>query len=91
MKDRPLIYLALVLSLTALGYAIWVHRQADSIAEAALQRREARFVDALTPKVQRAYTAMGITNRLDHPTRLEQLFGPYLDRMNEMVGGDTNR
>jgi hypothetical protein len=92
MKDRILIYLSLALSLAALCYAGWLHGQAQSMADVALKQREKRFVEAMTPRVQQVYDGMGITNRIDHPRTLDELFGPYLDTVNRMVGtGGTDR
>lgn len=92
MKDRALIYLSLAMSLAALSYAGWLHSQAQTMAEAALKLREKRFVETMAPRVQQVYNGMGLTNRINHPTTLDELFGPYLDTMNRMVGSpSTNR
>ncbi len=85
MKDRALVYLSLIVSVAALGYAAWVHRHAQSVAETALRERERQFVETLTPKVRQVYQGLGITNTVDHPTTLEGLFGPYLDTFNRVV------
>ncbi len=85
MKDRALVYLSLLVSLAALGYAAWVHRRAQSLAESALREREKQFVETLTPKVRQMYRGLGITNTVEHPTTLDGLFGPYLDTFNRVV------
>jgi hypothetical protein len=86
MKDRTLTYLSLALNLAALCYAGWLHSQAQTMAEAALKQREKRFIETMAPRVQQVYDGMGITNRIDHPKTLDELFGPYLDTMSRMVG-----
>src|SRR3974390_3409261 len=96
MKDRVLTFLALAVSVTALGYAAWVHSQADTAADAALRRREKQLVEKLAPKVQAMYQGLGVTNKVEHPTTLDQLFAPYVETMNRMVNSvpsetETNR
>jgi hypothetical protein len=62
------------------------------MAEEALQQREKQFVETMAPRVQQVYDGMGITNRINHPKSLDELFGPYLDVMNRMAGSPgTNR
>ena len=85
MKDRALVYLSLLVSLAAVGYAAWLHIHVQSLTERALREREKHFVEAVTPKVREMYQGLGITNTVDHPTTLEGLFGPYLDTFNQVV------
>jgi hypothetical protein len=92
MKDRTLIYLSLAMSLAALCYAGWLRSQVQAMAEAALKQREKRFVETMAPRVQQVYDGIGITNRIDYPKTLDELFGPYLDTVNRMVNSPgTNR
>ena len=75
MKDRILTYVSLAMSVAALGYAAWVHRQAESLAEVALRERENRLVKALTPKVQQVYEGMGLRTGLIIRQRLRSFSG----------------
>jgi hypothetical protein len=43
-------------------------------------------VEALRPKVSDVYKGLGVTNVVGNPTTLEELFGPYLDTLNQIVG-----
>jgi hypothetical protein len=85
MKDKALIYLSLIISIAALGYAAWVDQHAALLAEQALQNRELQFVQKFTPKFRDIYQEWAMTNVVANPTTLDELFSPFLDVMNRMA------
>jgi hypothetical protein len=89
MKDKALIYLSLIISIVALGYAAWVHQHAAQLAEQALQNRERQFVQVLAPKVREAYKNLGMTNVVGNPMTLDELVAPYLEMVNRMTETPT--
>jgi hypothetical protein len=88
MKDRPLIYLSLALSIAALAYAVWVHQHAEQMATDALHKRELEFVIRYTPKMREVYSGMtGHTNVYpSDPKTIEELFRPMAEMMNRLGG-----
>ncbi len=84
MKDKALIYLSLSISIAAFCYAAWVHQHVEQMAQQALQNRERQFVQSFAPKVREVYLGMGITNVVGNLTTLDELFGPYLESLNQM-------
>jgi hypothetical protein len=88
MKDRPLIYLSLAVSIAALAYAIWVHRHAEQTAAEALRKRELEFVTHYTSKMTQVYSDMGgYTNVFATPPKtIEELLRPMVEMMNRMGG-----
>jgi hypothetical protein len=90
MKDRTLIYLSLLLSLAAIGYAAWIHHRANQMAVDALRRREVEFVTHYTPKMTQVYSDMGgHTNVFATPPQtIEELFRPMVDMMNRLGGSE---
>lgn len=90
MKDRTLIYLSLLLSLAAIGYAAWVHHRADQMAADALRKREMEFVRHYTPKMMQVYAGMGAhTNAFPTaPQTIEELLRPMVDMMNRLGGSE---
>jgi len=86
MKDKTLIHVSLLVSIVALCYAAWVHQHVEQLAAQALQRREREFVRTFAPKVQDVYRGLGVTNIVGNAQTLDELFGPYVDVLNRMVG-----
>ena len=97
MKDRALIFLSLLLSVAALGYAAWVHRQgSEALAARAVRQREAELVRHWTPRMQAVYRDMlGDTSRVPkNPATLEELLDPLLsvmEQIGEPTGTATNK
>lgn len=91
MKDRTLIYLSLLLSVTAIGYAAWIHAHADAMAVEALRRREVEFVTHYAPHMAQVYSSMGAsTNAYASPPRtMEELLRPMVEMMERLGGPDT--
>jgi hypothetical protein len=90
VKDRSLIILSLVLSVSALGYAAWLHHRADAFATDAPRHRETELVRAWAPKFDQMYRDMfpDLKSRPQTPTTLAELFDPLI-RLMEHVG-DVN-
>jgi hypothetical protein len=92
MKDRILIYVSLILSLTALAYAAWVHHQGSEVlAMQALRRREAELVRHWAPNLNTAYRDMLPDYKAvaTNATTLEELLAPLV-KMMEQVGSLTD-
>ena len=89
MKDRTLIYLSLIVSISALSYAAWIHQHAEQMATQALRQRERELVTRFAPKVRTVCLDMlGKTNVFaTEPTTLEELVRPLATIM-ENVGED---
>ncbi len=87
VKDRALVYLSLIVSIAALGYAAWIHRHAEQMAMQALRQRERALVTQFAPKVRTVCLDMlGKTNVFaTEPTTLEELVRPLATIM-ESVG-----
>lgn len=90
MKDKALVYLSLLTSITALCYAAWVHQHAEQMAEQALKKRERQFVQAFAPKIRETYRDLGMTNTINNPTTLDDLFGPFLEGVNRLSQNPGN-
>lgn len=94
MKPHPLIYLSLGISLCSIGYAAWLHINAEKMAMNALRQRERELVEELAPKFGDIYRDM-IPNRpppVKKPTTFKELLEP-LSHLMESVGdtsGTTN-
>ena len=58
MKPHPLVYLSLVISLCAVGYAAWLHLNAERLAMNALRQRETEIVNEFAPKLEQVYRDM---------------------------------
>lgn len=93
MKERPLIYLSLLLSAASLIYAAWTQSNA-AMAAHAVREREAELVRHWTPRMQAIYRDMlADTSRIPkNPTTLEELFDPLVTLF-EQVGepSSTNK
>ena len=87
MKDRALTYLSLVVGIAALCYAAWVHQHSEQMAVQALHKREREFVRSFAPKIQSAYEGLGVTNVVSNAQTLDELFGPYVEMMNQITSG----
>jgi len=89
MKDRALIYLSLIISIAALGYATWIHQQTKQMATQALRQRERELVARFAPKVRTICLDMlGKSNVFaTEPTTLEELVRPLATIM-ESVSED---
>ena len=85
--DRLISLVALLVSVASLGYAVWLHQNIDSIAQAVLRQREAELVHHFAPNVLEAYRGMGIAeNELPKsPQTLEELFQPLADGVSNVV------
>ena len=79
MKPHPLIYLSLGISLCALGYAAWVHLNAERLAMNALRQRETEIVDEFAPKLEQVYRDMFPERKSapKKPESLADLLWPY--------------
>lgn len=79
MKPHPLVYLSLVISLCAVGYAAWLHLNAERLAMNALRQRETEIVNEFAPKLEQVYRDM-FPERKSVPKKPESfadLFWPY--------------
>jgi hypothetical protein len=95
MKDRPLIYLSLALSVASLSYAAWVHYQGSEIlAMRALRQRETALVRHWAPRMEMVYRDMlaDSTQVPKNPTTLEELFDPLVALLEQVgeTGSHTN-
>jgi hypothetical protein len=86
MNSRIVSFIALLVSVASLGYAVWLHQNIDSIAQAALRQREAELVRHFTPNVLETDRGMGIPeNKLPKsPQTLEELFQPTFEMITNM-------
>jgi hypothetical protein len=73
---RWLPYIALAVSLLALGISIHTWTQADARAEAALQRREKALVDRIRPEINKLCRDFGLKELPDDVQTLEELMVP---------------
>jgi|GEM_PF-4255217 len=85
MKEKLLLYISLVISISALAYSAWLHQHMQPLADQALQNRELQFVQKMAPKMKEVYLGMGVTNVVANPKTLDELLGPWLDTMNRAV------
>lgn len=87
MRPHPLIYLSLCISLCALGYAAWLHLNADRLAMDALRQRERELVEELAPQFENIYRDMfpGKPLGTNRPTIVKELLAPLVLLM-ETVG-----
>jgi hypothetical protein len=88
-REWAVTYVSLLLSLGALGYAAWVHQAGETLADRALQRREARLVRQWAPRLEIAYRDMlaDPAKIPKDPTTLEELLEPLITLVNQ-VGAD---
>lgn len=96
MKDRALIHLSLILSISALAYAAWVHRHSEQMATQALRQREQELVTKFAPKVRSISLEMlGVQHDFaKKPTTLEELFLPFttiVTKIGEYPGKDLGK
>ncbi len=78
MKPHSVSYFALFISLCALGYAAWLHLNAEKMAMNALRQRERELVEELAPKLGEIYRDM-MPNKpvpTKKPTTLKELLEP---------------
>jgi hypothetical protein len=86
MNSRVVSYIALLVSVASFGYAVWLHQNIDSIAQAALRQRETELVHHWTPHMLEFYRGLGISeNKLPKsPQTLEELMQPWADTISKM-------
>jgi len=86
MNSRIVSYIALVVSVASLGYAVWLHQNIDSIAQAALRQREGELVRHFAPNMLEFYQGFGIPkNKIPKsPQTLEELFQPWVEIITNM-------
>jgi len=91
VKDRTLIYLSVIVSISALSYAAWIHQHAEQMATHALRQRERDLVTQAAPKVRTICLDMlGKTNVFaTEPTTLEELIRPLATIMER--GGEDKK
>ena len=91
MKDRMLLFLSLLLSVVALGYAGWVHHRADQLAVAAIAKREREIVSHLAPRLREFYH--GLSEKPEgfssDPKTFEELLDPIVTTMDQLGSSDT--
>jgi hypothetical protein len=92
MKERFVTYLALALSIVAIGYAGCVHFSAAKLAEDALRRREERLVKHFAPTFGEIYADLlpDGGRSVKNAKTLEELFGPALDIVKKLGNSSTN-
>jgi hypothetical protein len=78
MNSKMISFIALLVSVASLGYAVWLHQNINSFAQAALRQREAELVRHFAPNILETYRGMGIPdNKLPKsPQTLEEIFQP---------------
>jgi hypothetical protein len=81
MKDRILILISLLVSAVSLGYAAWIHQNANRAAENALRKRELEIVKAWAPKFQAIHLAMTESPMASDydPKTIEELLQPLAE------------
>jgi len=86
MNSRIISFIALLVSVVSLGYAVWLHQNINSIAQTALRQREAELVHHWTPHMLELYRGLGIPeNKLPKsPQTLEELVQPWVDTISKM-------
>ena len=93
MKDRLITLVSLSIAVAALGHSIWLQRNAASLADDALRRREAAIVRAATPKIALICQDMlgeSFQPASFHPTTIEELALPLIKIIN-MTSDETNK
>jgi len=87
MNSRVVSYIALLVSVASLGYAVWLHQNINSIAQAVLRQRETELVHHFTPNVLEFYRGLGVAeNKLPKsPQTLEELFQPLADGVSNVA------
>jgi len=87
MNSRIISFIALLVSVASLGYAVWLHQNINSIAQAALRQRETELVHHFEPNVLELYRGLGVAeNKLPKsPQTLEELFQPLADGVSNVV------
>ena len=89
MKPHSISYLALCISLCALGYAAWLHLNAERLAMNALRQRERELVEELAPQFEVIHRDMLPNKPLPtkKPTTFKELLEPLVILMETV--GDT--
>jgi hypothetical protein len=86
MNSRIISFIALLVSMASLSYAVWLHQNINSIAQAALRQRESELVHHFAPGMLKAYQGLGIPEDKipKSPQTLEELFQPWVDTIGKM-------
>ena len=74
--DRAISIVSLLVSIAAVTTALLVYINADTIADAAVQRREAAMVEKLKPKMLRILADFDSAEDVKSATTLDALFAP---------------
>jgi len=86
MKDRVLIYIALIFSVASSGYAGWLHHRTETIVKKAVAQRETEIVKYLAPRLRGFFVGFGIQEGSipKSPTTIEELFQP-VEKMSQIA------
>jgi len=86
MNSRIISFIALLVSVASLSYAVWLHENINSFAQAALRQRESELVHHFAPGMLKAYQGLGIPeNKIPKsPQTLEELFQPWVEIITNM-------
>ena len=86
MNSRIISFIALLVSVVALSYVVWLHHNINSFAQAALRQRETELVHHFAPGMLETYRGMGIPeNKIPKaPQALEELFHPWVEIITNM-------
>lgn len=74
--SKALPVVSLVLSLLALAASLLMYFKADTIADAAVTRRERAMVEKLKPKMVQIFADFNTTSDVSKATTLDELFAP---------------
>jgi len=91
MNTRIVSCLALIVAISSLSYAIWLHQHTEALVQQALHQREAELVKAWMPAVKDFCEGFGIPESSipKSPATFEELFKP-LQKVNEIVPPQMN-
>jgi hypothetical protein len=78
---RSISVVALIVSLSSLGFAVWTWRQSGARAEEALRRREQALVDQYSPKIRLYCQQMGLKEPPADAKTLDELITPLTGLM----------